>query len=341
MSEQKIPKIIHYCWIGGKPIPEHNRKIMESWKKFCPDYEIKEWNESNYDFTKNRYMREAFENKQWAFAPDYARLDIIYEYGGIYLDTDVELVKPLDDLLNLKGFMGIENEKVAGGQKSCAPGLGFGAIPKLSIIKELRDYYDQFNFVKEDGTLNQKAGPAYQTEYLLKKGLVLDNSFQEIAGLTIFPAEYFAPKDYYSGKINLTENTYSIHHFDASWVNSGAGLIRKDKLDSWGVVLTPEEEKILYSDILYNDFNVKDRHDLYAAASIMDKIFRVGNKHFDNDDLYQTLQFFVFKLSEVSIQNKTTSLKLYFTTFRKWKIFETPRANFRYIYHCLRNLLHL
>ncbi|MBP5406291.1 glycosyl transferase [bacterium] len=341
MSEQKIPKKIHYCWIGGKPIPEHNKKIMESWKKFCPDYEIIEWNESNYDFTKNRYMKEAFENKQWAFAPDYARLDIIYEHGGIYLDTDVELVKPLDDLLNLKGFMGIEHGHTSTDKNACAPGLGFGAIPKLPIIKELRDYYEQLSFVNEDGTLNKLAGPAYQTRYLLQKGLVLDNSFQEIDGLTIFPAEYFAPKEYFSGKINLTENTYSIHHFDASWVNSGTGSIRKDKLDSWGITLTPEEEKILYTEILYNDFNITTKHDLFIAANIMNKIFSGGNQHFDNDNLYKTLRFFVFKLSDISIKNKITSLNLYFTTFRRWKIFETPRANLRYIYHCCRNLLHL
>ena len=341
MSEQKIPKIIHYCWIGGKPIPEHNRKIMESWKKFCPDYEIKEWNESNYDFTKNRYMREAFENKQWAFAPDYARLDIIYEYGGIYLDTDVELVRPLDDLLNLKGFMGLENEKSAGGKKSCAPGLGFGAIPRLPIIKELRDCYENLRFINEDGTLNKIAGPTYQTNYLLKKGLVLNNSLQEIDGLTIFPAEYFAPKEYFSGKITLTKNTYSIHHFDASWVNSGIGLIRKNKLDSWEILLTPDEERMLYTEILYNDFNIKTKTDLFFAVNILKKIFSKGNLYFDNDNLRDTIRSLLFTLSEVSINNKITSLRLYFTIFRKWKIFETPRASLRYIYHCLRNLFHV
>lgn len=341
MSETKIPKIIHYCWIGGKPIPEHNKKIMESWKKFCPDYEIIEWNESNYDFKKNRYMREAFENKQWAFAPDYARLDIIYEHGGIYLDTDVELIKPLDDLLNLKGFAGVELEKSLTGRKLCAPGLGFGAIPKLPIIKELRDCYDELSFVKEDGTLNKIAGPVYQTNYLLKKGLVLNNSFQEIDGLSIFPAEYFAPKEYFSGKINLTKNTYSIHHFDASWVDNGLGMIKKDKLDNWGVELTPDEEKLLYTDILYNDFSIKTKQDLYVAIDIMEKIFNTANKYFENDNLYQTIKSSIFRLSEASIKNKVTSLKLYFTTFKKWKIFKTPRANLRYIYHCLRNTLHV
>ena len=341
MSEQKIPKIIHYCWFGGNPLPELAQKCIASWKKFCPDYEIKEWNESNYDVAKNKYMKEAFENKQWAFVSDYARLDIIYEHGGIYFDTDVEVVRPLNNLLTFKGFAGFENEKSVNSQKSCNTGLGFGAIPKLPIIKELRNCYDKLSFIQKDGSFNTLPCPRYQTKYLLQKGLVLNNSFQEIDGLTIFPAEYFAPKDYYSGKINLTKNTYSIHHFDGSWVNHGTGWIRKDKLDSWGVILTPEEEKILYENIQYNDFDIKTKQDLYTAVGIMDKILHIVNKHPGNDNLYQTLQFFVFKLSEVSIQNKITSLKLYFTTFGRWKIFETPRANLRYIYHCLRNLLHV
>ena len=158
MSEQKIPKIIHYCWFGGNPFPELAQKCIASWKKFCPDYEIKEWNESNYDVTKNQYMREAFENKQWAFVSDYARLDIIYENGGIYLDTDVELLKPLDDLLILTGFMGFEENK-----KLCATGLGFGAVPKLPIIKEMRDDYDNIIFIKEDGSFDQTPCPYFQT----------------------------------------------------------------------------------------------------------------------------------------------------------------------------------
>lgn len=343
MSDQQIPKIIHYCWFGGKPLPELAQKCIASWKKFCPDYEIKEWNESNYDVTKNNYMKKAFENKQWAFVSDYARLDIIYENGGTYFDIDVEVVRSLDSLLNLKGFMGIENEKTFAGEKFCNTGLGFGAIPKLPIIKEFRDNYEHINFIKEDGSFNQTVCSVFQTEILLKKGLKFDNSIQEIEGLTIFPAEYFAPKEFFSGKINLTENTYSIHHFDASWVevDDGFGIMKKDGLNHWGIVLTPEEERILYTEILYNDFNIKTKQDLYIAVGIMEKIFSIGNKYFENDNLYRTISFAIFKLSEASIKNKVTSLKLYFTTFKKWKIFKTPRANLRYIYHCLRNMFHV
>ena len=101
-----IPKIIHYCWFGGAELPEKDRKCIESWKKFCPDYQIIEWNENNYDVTKNTYMYQAYQAKKWGFVPDYARLDIIYQHGGIYLDTDVELVKNLDSLLENDAFMG-------------------------------------------------------------------------------------------------------------------------------------------------------------------------------------------------------------------------------------------
>ena len=119
-----IPKKIHYCWIGGNPLPELAIKCIESWKKYCPDYEIIEWNEKNYDFRKNQFMREAYDEKKWGFVPDYARLDIIYEHGGIYLDTDVEIIKPLDSLLKEQGFAGMEQPGIV------ALGLGFGAEPK-------------------------------------------------------------------------------------------------------------------------------------------------------------------------------------------------------------------
>lgn len=334
MSEQKIPKKIHYCWIGGKPIPEHNRKIMESWKKFCPDYEIIEWNESNYDFTKNRYMREAFENKKWGFAPDYARLDIIYEHGGIYLDVDVELIKPLDDLLSLKGFMGFCQGD------HCALGLGFGAMPHHPLIKEFLDYYENLSFILDNGNFNQTPSPVYQTNVLLTKGLILDNTLQEIDGITIFPVEYFDPKDFYSGEISLTKNTYSIHHYDASWVDSGPGLIRKELLNSWGLILAPDEEQMYYK-ILHGNYSIQNKQELSLAIEIMEKIFAAGRNHYKNDTLLKAIESYIKQITENGISNKATSLKLYFTTFKKWKIFETRRAKLRYIYHSLRNLLHI
>lgn len=332
MVEQKIPKIIHYCWFGENPIPEHNKKFMESWKKFCPDYEIKEWNESNYDITKIGYTKNAFDHKQWAFVSDYARLDILYEYGGIYLDTDVELIKPLDDLLNLTGFMGFDHLGL------CNTGNGFGAIPKLPIIQELRNDYESINCIKENGDFDQTTCPIFQTEFLLKKGLRKDNSLQEIDGLTIFPIEYFCPKNSITGEIHLTKNTYSIHHFDGSWSNNGIVFMRKDKLDRLGVVLDKEEETVYFN--MYNNLPL-NQQELYVAVNIIEKIFSAGKNYYKNVDFYKIMKTLLFHISEGSIRNKTTSLKLYFTTFRKWKIFETPRANLRYIYHCLRNLFHV
>lgn len=219
-----IPKIIHYCWFGGNPIPEEYNKYIESWKKHCPDYEIIEWNESNYDITKANYMREAYEAKKWGFVPDYARLDIIYNHGGIYLDTDVELIGNLDNLLDNEAFAGFEDEK------HIALGLGFGAIKGHQTIKAMRDFYENISFFNEDGSCNLTPSPQYQTEFMRKQGLVQNGEKQTICGITIYPAEYFCPKDYNTDKLNITDNTYSIHHFSASWFDEKSQNERKKSL---------------------------------------------------------------------------------------------------------------
>lgn len=207
-----IPKIIHYCWFGGNPLPEKDQICIESWKKYCPDYKIIEWNESNYDISKNDYMKEAYDAQRWGFVPDYARLDVLYQYGGIYLDTDVELLKNLDVLLNQKGFMAFESEYAV------APGLIIAAEPHNSTIKDMMDcIYSMRHFRREDGTYDMVASPKMATEYLVNKGLACNNELQTVDGIRIYPKEYFCPKDYTSGKINITSNTYSIHHYNASW----------------------------------------------------------------------------------------------------------------------------
>lgn len=207
-----IPKIIHYCWFGGNPLPEKDQKCIESWKKFCPDYKIIEWNESNYDVNKNEYMKEAYEAHRWGFVPDFARLDIIYQYGGIYLDTDVELLCNLDDLLCQEGFMAFESET------SVAPGLIIAAESGNAMIKDMRDrIYNGRHFRRMDGTYDTVASPKMATEYLERRGLVCNNELQIVAGIRIYPKEYFCPKDYVTGQIHITPNTYSIHHYNASW----------------------------------------------------------------------------------------------------------------------------
>ena len=207
-----IPKIIHYCWFGGAELPEKDRKCIESWKKFCPDYQIIEWNENNYDVTKNTYMYQAYQAKKWGFVPDYARLDIIYQHGGIYLDTDVELVKNLDSLLENDAFMGFENSD------NVSPGLCIAAKVHHPTIGKLMEIYAEREFVQPDGSLDLTPSPVMNTEALVQMGLKKNNKKQVVAGVTIFPKEYFCPKDYRTGKLTVTDHTYAIHWFHASWM---------------------------------------------------------------------------------------------------------------------------
>ena len=212
-----IPKIIHYCWVGNTPKPKSVLYCIESWKKFCPDYEIKEWNESNYDFSKNHYMKQAYDAKKWGFVPDYARLDIIYQYGGIYLDTDVELVKSFDELLDQDAFMGFEN--TGDGEYFVNCGQGFGAVPKHEIIKAARDLYDNLEFINFDGTLNMLASPHYTTQTLCQFGLEQKDKEQKLPNMMIYRSDVLCPKNFRTGKLNVTDKTVSIHHFTASWLD--------------------------------------------------------------------------------------------------------------------------
>lgn len=206
-----IPKKIHYCWFGGNPLPEKDQKCINSWRKFCPDYEIIQWDESNYDVTKNAYMKEAYDAKKWGFVPDYARLDIIFNEGGIYLDTDVELVKNLDALLENKAFMGFEDGE------HVSPGLCTAAVQHHPTIGKLMEIYSGRRFKLEDGTLDLTPSPIMNTDMLVQMGLQKNNQKQVVAGVTIFPKDYFCPKDYKTGKLTVTDNTYGIHWFNASW----------------------------------------------------------------------------------------------------------------------------
>lgn len=216
-----IPKTIHYCWFGGKPLPPLAEKCIASWEKYCPDYEIIEWNEKNYDISSAPlYVRQAYEAKKWGFVPDYIRLELIYNYGGIYLDTDVEIVKPIDDLLNLKGYAGFESD-------TCVNfGLGFGAEKGNKTIKYLMDSYLDKPFLKEDGTPDITASPIINTLSLNKLGLVSNGQKQTVDGFVYFSSDYLCPKSLYTGKITMTSNTFSIHHFDGSWLSEEMIYIR-------------------------------------------------------------------------------------------------------------------
>ncbi len=212
-----IPKKIHYCWVGGNPKPQSVLYCIDSWKRFCPDYEIIEWNETNYDFTKNEYMRQAYEAKKWGFVPDYARLDIIYEHGGIYLDTDVEMVRSFDELLENQSFFGFED--TGDGEYFVNCGHGFGAVACHQTIKAARDMYDHVSFIKSDGELNLIASPYYTTKSLKQIGLIQKDCDQSLPDVKIYASDVLCPKNFRTGKIKKTSRTVSIHHFSASWVD--------------------------------------------------------------------------------------------------------------------------
>ena len=207
-----IPKKIHYCWFGGNPLPELAQKCIESWRKFCPEYEIIEWNESNFDIVRFTYAKEAYDAKKWAFVSDVARLYALVTCGGIYMDTDVELLKPIDELLKYEAISGFEpKEQISTGLIGCRK--------EFPLFTELLADYDNRHFVDAEGNYDLTTNVKTITDICLKNGLILNNQKQTIEGFTLFPADYFCPKDYLTGKLNITENTYAIHHFDGSWLS--------------------------------------------------------------------------------------------------------------------------
>lgn len=210
----QIPKTIHYCWFGGKEIPNQYRKWMESWKKYCPDYEIVEWNEDNYDVHKSRYISQAYERKQWAFVSDYARIDIIRKHGGVYLDVDVELTKNIDEMLMNDAFCGFESKEYVN------YGLGFGAKKNNSILEEIKEYYDHTSFLKDDGTPNRINCPVIQTKIMKRHGLKCNGEFQIVGGMAVYPTRILCGMSPYSFRVERNPvYTYAIHHFSGSWMD--------------------------------------------------------------------------------------------------------------------------
>ena len=211
-----IPKIIHYCWFGGNPLPPLAVKCIKSWKKYCPEYEIIQWNESNYDISlAPLYVQQAYSARKWAFVTDYVRLQVVFENGGIYLDTDVEIKKCLDPFLENPAFFGLEEEQSG---VFVATGLGFGAQKNCDVLDRMMADYRDIPFIHEDGSFDQTTCPVRNTTALLPLGLVRENRNQTLEGnIAIFSSEYFCPKSYLDGKIYQTKNTYTVHHFSGSW----------------------------------------------------------------------------------------------------------------------------
>lgn len=207
-----IPKIIHYCWFGGNIKPNLVEKCINSWKAICPDYKIIEWNEKNFDIDQYPYLRWCYDNKKWAFLSDFARLLIVQKYGGIYLDTDVELIKRPDELLNNKAFFGFENDN------NVATGLGFGSEADHIIINQMIDEYIQLK-PNEQGNYPLIVCPELNTKPLIMNGLQLDGKRQNICGAEVLPEEFMNPYDDPTGRLNITKNTISIHWYSKSWMS--------------------------------------------------------------------------------------------------------------------------
>lgn len=206
-----IPKIIHYCWFGKNPKPKLAEKCIKSWRKYCSDYEIIEWNENNFDVeAAPLYVQQAYAAKKWAFVTDYVRLYVMVKYGGIYMDTDVEVIKKLDRFLINEAFSGFEDEKrIPTGIMACKK--------NFPLFKEFMSYYDTAEFYKRDGSLDLTTNVEIMTKICLSRGLELNNRFQEIEGFALYPRDFFCPINYSDKKKCITKNTVTIHWFSGSW----------------------------------------------------------------------------------------------------------------------------
>lgn len=237
----KIPKKIHFCWFGGNELSDLAKKCIYTWNKKLPDYEIKMWSENNFDINSNIFIKQAYESKKWAFVSDYVRLWALYNEGGIYLDTDVEILRSIDAFLDKEAFMGFEN-------KYRLSSAIIGSKKNNKLIGALLDYYNDKSFYNNDMTLNLTPNTQIITQELLGKGLKLNNKEQVIENnLHIYPKEYFSPKSGITKKINITQNSYCIHQFDASWVDNKTGKSLKVKIRNAIIQMIGEDNYIFLS----------------------------------------------------------------------------------------------
>lgn len=229
----KTPKIIHYCWFGKAEMSQEDKKNIESWKKNLYDYEIKEWNEDNFDIKQCEFSRQAYDNGKYAFVSDYVRAKVLYEYGGIYLDTDIEVLKKFPEAKE-DGYMGFERRKFLGTAViSCAAGN--------EVIKSMVDYYENHNFIHKNGAMDIVANVSLLTDIMLKKGLVLGGEEQECLGFHIFPREVFYPKKLSEKEFRVTKDTCAIHHCRNSWMSPKEKKRGKNKF--WIEIVRPILQK--------------------------------------------------------------------------------------------------
>lgn len=223
-----IPKILHYCWFGGKPLPTAYQRYIDTWRKYLPDYQIRRWDESNYDVRCTPFSSEAYEAGKYAFVSDYARLKILYEHGGLYLDTDVEVLRPLDDIMEKGDWMAVERHSDETDHVNV--GLGFAVAAGSPVVAEALAFYEQQHYLSADGHTANFIIVTVLTDILRAHGLPEQiNEPTMVAGLTIYPHDYFSPKR--DGVIRQTGNTRTIHHYAASWrsplYNMLRGLMRR------------------------------------------------------------------------------------------------------------------
>ncbi|MBR6609841.1 MAG: glycosyl transferase [Oscillospiraceae bacterium] len=215
-----IPKKIHYCWFGNGEKPKLAQKCIASWEKYFPDFEIFEWNESNFDVYAHPYTKYCYENKKWAYLSDYARLKVVCEQGGIYFDTDVEVIRPFAELLDYDAFYGFENDDYV------ATGLGFAAVQKHKTVEAMLKQYDDLK-PDETGCYKLTGCPALNTAALIPMGLHLNGEMQNVSGAVILPVEYLNPYDDPTGRLNKTKNTVSVHWYSKSALSKKAILRSK------------------------------------------------------------------------------------------------------------------
>lgn len=234
-----IPKKIHYCWFGSGEKPELAKRCMQSWHKYLPDYEIKEWNEDNFDLDMYPYVREAYDNRKFAFVTDVVRLYALYNEGGVYMDTDVEVLKSFDILLGYDAVAGFESESLI------QTGI-MASREGLDIFKEMLSEYEGLHFVNPDGTFDTTTNVVRITRILSKYGFVPNNQLQTVKGFTLLPKDFLCPKSTVDGKIRLTENSLVIHHFAASWEPQWRNIARK-----WVLKIGGKQLKMLIKKVLH------------------------------------------------------------------------------------------
>lgn len=207
-----IPKKIHYCWFGRGEKSKLYKECIESWKKYYPDFEIIEWNEDNFDINCNHYVKEAYDNKKYAFVSDFARLKILYEHGGIYFDTDVEVLKRIPDKILKTGYFAKEQSS------EIQTGLGFAVHPKNKVVKYMMDDYKKIHFIKK-GVMDIEPCPKRNTRSLLKRGYIIDENNSFLEDVPIFEREYFCGYDIFNNHYIISDKTYTVHHYSGSWLS--------------------------------------------------------------------------------------------------------------------------